>query len=664
MNLDAVLKVRADVQGQGEIDGLSRSFGNLNKQAAATGAGLGRMGQAAKGVGGLMSTLLPVGAIAGLTAFASKSINAADNLNDLSQRTGVAVESLSRFGAAAADSGSSIEGVAKGMGQLAKRVADTGKSGEAIRTMLQGMGISATDANGKIRPLDNLMLDIADRFSKMPDGAKKSALATRLFGKAGTELIPMLNQGRAALEEYQATISGDMAKSADQFNDALNNIARSLSGPFNQAVTALLPSITQLANGLAGALQAFSKLPQPVQTLAVAIGGLAAAFIVLAPSINAIIALAGTLGGLGIGATIAGWAGAIGPAVAGIVAALGGLLAWVTGTLVPGLVAVFSGPIGWTVLAVAAVVAMVALFREPIGQFFTWLGQTVASALPGILQAMQSLFVQPFIDLWNNVLKAPVTGFFEWIGGVVEWGLGALYAVAYQLWVQPWINIWEGLLREPVAAMIDWLQNTWSNISDFFNKYVVEPIKKAWTAVVEFVPKAFAKARDSVKGMFDAVANTVKNVFRSVLQFIASRINSVAGLINQLIGAFNKLPGPDISLIPKLTVPQFAEGGIVNRPTLAMVGEGGEREYIIPESKMAAASANYLAGSRGDAVISAGRGNAGSAPVINITTGPVVEFNGERYVTIADMERAMKATANAVMGKLRTPSSRIALGMA
>jgi hypothetical protein len=42
----------------------------------------------------------------------------------------------------------------------------------------------------------------------------------------------------------------------------------------------------------------------------------------------------------------------------------------------------------------------------------------------------------------------------------------------------------------------------------------------------------------------------------------------------------------------------------------------------------------------------------------------VMEFNGERYVTVADMERAMRATANSVIGRLRTPSARIALGMA
>ena len=111
----------------------------------------------------------------------------------------------------------------------------------------------------------------------------------------------------------------------------------------------------------------------------------------------------------------------------------------------------------------------------------------------------------------------------------------------------------------------------------------------------------------------------------------------------------------------------FAQGGVVNRPTLGLIGEGGESEYIVPESKAARFATNYLFGERGaSAIPSSTESNSGApmgAPVINITTGPVVEFNGERYVTVADMERAMRATANGVIGRLRSPSARVALGM-
>ncbi len=568
MKLDAILKVKADVQGQGEIDGLSRSLVNLNKQAGTVGGGLGRMGQAAKGVGGLMGALLPVGAVAGLTAIAKGSIDAADNLNDMSQRTGVAVESLSRFGQAAQDSGSSIEGVAKGMGQLAKRITDPSS---AASKALSGIGVATRDAQGKVRSLDAVMLEISDRFAKMPDGAEKSALAMQLFGKSGVELIPMLNQGRAALEQYQATISGDMAKSADEFNDSLNAIGRSLSGPFNEAVTALLPAITSIAQGIVGIIKAFTALPQPVQATLLVIGGLLTALVALAPAISAIIS--------------------IGSAIAGLFAAGGALAS--AGSIIAGIATAFivliTGPVGIVALLVAAGVAIY-VFRDQIGAAF-------------------------------NAVVNFIGGAFNTIGDLLKAG-----AQAYMdYYVRPILGFFKGLYDGAVAI--------------------------------------FSKIGSAIGKAFEAVVGTIKNVFRSVLQYLADRVNFAAGLINVLIRAFNRLPAPDIPLIPQLTVPAFAEGGVVNRPTLAMVGEGGEREYVVPESKMAAASSNFLAGARGGAVL-AGAASGGGSPTINITTGPVMEFDGQRYVTVTDMERAMRLTAEGVIGRLRTPSARIALGMA
>jgi len=568
VKLDAILKVKANVQGQGEIDGLSRSLGNLNKQAGAVGGGLGRMGQAAKGVGGLMGALLPVGAVAGLTAIAKGSIDAADNLNDMSQRTGVAVESLSRFGQAAQDSGSSIEGVAKGMGQLAKRITDPSS---AASKALSGIGVATRDAQGKVRSLDAVMLEISDRFAKMPDGAEKSALAMQLFGKSGVELIPMLNQGRAALEQYQATISGDMAKSADEFNDSLNAIGRSLSGPFNEAVTALLPAITSIAQGIVGIIKAFTALPQPVQATLLVIGGLLTALIALAPAISAIIS--------------------IGSAIAGLFAAGGALAS--AGSIIAGIATAFivliTGPVGIVALLVAAGVAIYA-FRDQIGAAF-------------------------------NAVVNFIGGAFNTIGDLLKAG-----AQAYMdYYVRPILGFFKGLYDGAVAI--------------------------------------FGRIGSAIGGAFQTVVATIKNVFRSVLQYLADRVNFAAGLINVLIRAFNRLPAPDIPLIPQLAVPAFAQGGVVDRPTLAMVGEGGEREYVVPESKMATASSNFLAGARGGAVL-AGAASGGGAPTINITTGPVMEFDGQRYVTVADMERAMRLTAEGVIGRLRTPSARIALGIA
>jgi hypothetical protein len=113
----------------------------------------------------------------------------------------------------------------------------------------------------------------------------------------------------------------------------------------------------------------------------------------------------------------------------------------------------------------------------------------------------------------------------------------------------------------------------------------------------------------------------------------------------------------------KLGFGKFASGGYVTGPTLGLIGEGGESEYVIPQSRMFEATSRFMAGARGPAVLSGGASSTTSQTAINITTGPVLEFNGERYVTLRDMERAMRVTAEGVIGRLRTPSARVALGM-
>ncbi len=91
----------------------------------------------------------------------------------------------------------------------------------------------------------------------MPDGAEKSALAVKLFGKSGVELIPFLNQGRAGIEELKAKfrelgleISGDTARAAEQFNDTLDTVKQALSGLALRVAEAALPALQQLADGL------------------------------------------------------------------------------------------------------------------------------------------------------------------------------------------------------------------------------------------------------------------------------------------------------------------------------------------------------------------------------------------------------------------------------
>ncbi len=120
----------------------------------------------------------------------------------------------------------------------------------------------------------------------------------------------------------------------------------------------------------------------------------------------------------------------------------------------------------------------------------------------------------------------------------------------------------------------------------------------------------------------------------------------------------------------------FAEGGFVTGPTRAVVGEGGEPEYVIPASKMRGAMSRYAAGARGSAVIpgsSGGGGGGGASGGGGIDVRYTVErINSVDYVTADQFQRGMRQAAlqgaeqgeRRALGRLRnSPATRNRVGV-
>jgi hypothetical protein len=130
----------------------------------------------------------------------------------------------------------------------------------------------------------------------------------------------------------------------------------------------------------------------------------------------------------------------------------------------------------------------------------------------------------------------------------------------------------------------------------------------------------------------------------------------------KLPGALNPLGGADVAgnFAPNFT---FAEGGFVTGPTNALIGEGGEPEYVIPQSKMSAAMSRYSRGARGESVIPAtgntaeamGEGQAGTATAIDVRY-TVERINSVDYVTADQFQAGMRqaATEGAKRGEQQT----------
>jgi tape measure domain-containing protein len=348
-----------------------------------------------------------------------------------------------------------------------------------------------------------------------------------------------------------------------QFTAAMADLRMELGENLLSLLTPAIKMLTYL-------LRAFNGLPDPVKATAGAAMFLAVALGAIAIPLAGLLGTLKLLGGLGIAASI--------------VNSLGGVLAWIGGTFIPGMLAFFSGPVGWTTLAVVAVGAMVIAFREPIGNFFSWLGEQIGGftkTLGDLLLAIGKT-IYDAVDTVNKTIRTGITAIWDWAGGAMN-----------------------------------------------------------------NVAKALSKP-------FEIAANTIKEVFRNVLQFVADRVNAAAALVNNIIIGYNRLPTPDLPLIPVVRVPSFEGGGYTgNGPRSGGVdGRGGfpailhPRETVIDHTR-------------------AGGGRGSSTPTsitIPIQTGPVYQLpDGTDTVSMQDFQAGMQALAAGILGQLGTPAGRMAL---
>jgi hypothetical protein len=211
------------------------------------------------------STLAGIGA--GLSAgafvgFVKNSIDAADALDDVAQKSGVAVESLSALGYAAKIEGINVEDLGGSLVKLNVGLQAAANGSTEMRDAFAAVGVSVAELQN-IRP-DEAFLRIAESFQSMDDGAEKSARAVRLFGRAGADLIPLLNQGRDGLaamgdeaRRMGLVISSEAAAEAARFNDNLTKLSASAEA-FGVAIgNIVLPSLGKFTEELLAGVKIF-----------------------------------------------------------------------------------------------------------------------------------------------------------------------------------------------------------------------------------------------------------------------------------------------------------------------------------------------------------------------------------------------------------------------
>lgn len=131
------------------------------------------------------------------------SVEYGEALSHMHEATGISTENLSVLRFASERTGVSFEALSKGFKKLSTEIWEFNHGELEAKQAFGTLGISAKDLAATGGGLYDVMKLVADRFRSMPDGAMKSAAATELFGRAGQDLIPVLNEGAAGVEEFR-----------------------------------------------------------------------------------------------------------------------------------------------------------------------------------------------------------------------------------------------------------------------------------------------------------------------------------------------------------------------------------------------------------------------------------------------------------------------------
>lgn len=211
-------------------------------------------------IGGLKTALVGVVGTLGALAIGNKikgivteTAATADMFNKLSQQIGIASESLQAFEFAAEIGGTDLAVLRTGLQRFARSTDDVGQGLKEARDSFRRLGLETKDAAGNFKDLETLLLESADAFAQMEESPQKTALAMRLFGRSGAQLLPFLNQGRAGIEELRgefkalgAEISTETAAGFENFNDDLTRMRVLWRGLKQQLAIALLPTLQDL----------------------------------------------------------------------------------------------------------------------------------------------------------------------------------------------------------------------------------------------------------------------------------------------------------------------------------------------------------------------------------------------------------------------------------
>ena len=259
--------MRASMSAGGVVSGANdaaRAMDRMGRQAQQTSRDMSTLKNiaigavVAKGVSMVADAFMSAGRAA--ASYASSVASAVDQTSDLAQRLGMSVESLQALQMAAKLSG--VDDATGALQKLTVAIGTAAESGKTEAFTKLGMDFQALQA---MAPEDQFKA-VQQAIAALPTTAEKAAAAVAIFGKSGVELLPLMSQNLAEVEERMrrlgAIVGTDQVEAIGSMNDALDMVKATFDGIIGTVIGNLAPIVESLAQELLGFVESFNVANQ------------------------------------------------------------------------------------------------------------------------------------------------------------------------------------------------------------------------------------------------------------------------------------------------------------------------------------------------------------------------------------------------------------------
>lgn len=458
---------------------LVRGLQNASKKLKAFGDAITGWGQKMTAIGAAVTAPL----IGSAKAFSEMG----DRMAKMSQRTGISVETLSELAYAAELSGADLDTLEGSLRKMQKAIVAAAEGSESATDALGQLGLTVEDLRG-LSPDQQFKL-IADRLSQIQSPAVKAALAMELFGKSGTQLLPLMSEGAKGIEALQQqardlglTMSTEDAKAAEALNDAFDTLWKVVKQGVFVIGSALAPTLKAVSEWIIRTVVTTTAWIKENKNLVVTILKVAAA--VLAGGV-ALLALGAAISALG---TIFG---ALAAVVTGVIVVFKVIIAVISAILTP---------VGLVIAAIAALGAYLIYVSGMGGQALQWLGDRFADLSDFASESFQG--ISDALVAGDIALAAKIL----WLSLKVIWQKGVLELT----------RLWESLKGGAMKIVY----GLWYGV------------QAAWEIGVASVAGIMLKLYYAVLDIWERLSTGVMNVWDGAVNWVAKRIIDLQGLVD------------------------------------------------------------------------------------------------------------------------------------